>query len=162
MPTDACTVRRSAGYTVVTLPAEIDAGNADRVREELLRTLDHGPAVLIVDMTGTSFCAAAGVHALMRARHRAAAVGTGLRVAVSVPIVRRVLEITGTSQLLEILPSLGAAVDGRPPRQPRTVAAPGRDGQPSTDGQLRPGGAGTGAGSPTLTGRMGRAEETPR
>ncbi|HEX4254308.1 MAG TPA: STAS domain-containing protein [Streptosporangiaceae bacterium] len=132
MVTDVCSVRRSAGYTVVTLPAEVDAGNADRVREELLGNLDHGPAVLIVDMTATSFCAAAGVHALMRAHRQAAAAGTGLRVAVSVPIVRWLLEITGSSQLLEVLPSLGAAVDD------------------------------LGAAPPALTARTGRAEETPR
>ena len=41
---------------VITLPEEIDISNSDQVRDELLALLNRGPAVLIVDMGGTTFC----------------------------------------------------------------------------------------------------------
>jgi anti-anti-sigma factor len=107
---DLCPVRKAAHYTAITLPAEVDANNAGEVREELLRALNGGPAVLIVDMTGTSFFASAGIHALMRARARAGVAGIGLRAAVSAPVVRRVLKITGVDQLIDVYPSLDSAL----------------------------------------------------
>jgi len=48
----------------VTLPAEIDIGNADRVREDLLSVLNQGATLLIADLSTTTFCDSAGVGAL--------------------------------------------------------------------------------------------------
>jgi anti-anti-sigma factor len=97
---------------MITLPAEIDSSNAEQVHEELLRALNGGPAVLVVDMTGTSFCASAGIHALTRARSRAAAAGIGLRAAVSTCIVRRILELTRVDHLIDVYPGLEDALAG--------------------------------------------------
>lgn len=110
MSLDLCPVRKAAHYTAIALPAEVDANNAGEVSDELLRALNGGPAVLIVDMTGTSFFALAGIHALMRARARAGAAGIGLRAAVSAPIACRVLKIAGVDQLIDVYPSLDSAL----------------------------------------------------
>ena len=121
MVLDLCRLRWAGQGVVLTLPAQIDLTNADGVRDELLRTVNRGPAVLVVDMTGTSFCAVAGIHALLRARRRASTAGVGLRVATGPGTVRRMLELTGADQLLDVHPSLEAAlgdlsapVDGAP------------------------------------------------
>lgn len=115
--------------TVVRLPAEVDVNNAGQVREELLRELNRSPGgSLIVDMTGTSFLAVAGVHVLVRVHGRATAAAAGLRVAVSSRIVRRVLEITAVDRLLEIRPSVAAAVASLP--------GSSGDGQTAQDGQV--------------------------
>jgi anti-sigma B factor antagonist len=127
VPLDLCSVHRAIRYTTITLPAEIDIANASQVCEELLRALRSGPAVLVVDMTGTSFCGAAGVGALMRARGRAFAAGIGLRVAVSAPIVRQVLEMTGVDDLLGVYPGLGAALASLPVPDGSGDAEAGRD-----------------------------------
>lgn len=137
MPLDLCSVHRAVRYTTITLPAEIDIANAGQVCEELLRALNSGPPVLVVDMTGTSFCAAAGIDALMRARGRASAAGIGLRVAVSAPIVRRVLEMTGVDHLIGVYPGLDAALAGLPVPdgsndEPQPRQLPGR-GQTTAD-----------------------------
>lgn len=110
MSADLCSVDRAVRYTTIRLPAEVDIVNAGQVREELLRAINGGPSVLVVDMTGTSLCAAAGIHALMQARSRARAAGIGLRVAVSALIVRRVLEITGIDQQVGVYPGVDAAI----------------------------------------------------
>ena len=103
---------------VATLPAEIDVVNGDQVREDLLTVLNRGPAMLIVDMTGTTFCDSAGVNALVRAYKRAGACGARMRLVVGAPTVRRVLAVTGVDRLIGTCPSVAAALDAvNPPAQ---------------------------------------------
>jgi len=97
---------------VVTLPAEIDITNDARVEDELTSALGDGLSMLVADGTRTTFCASAGVSALMRAHHRAQVVRTQLRVAAS-PTVRRILDLTGADQVLDTYPSLADALAGR-------------------------------------------------
>jgi anti-sigma B factor antagonist len=108
---------------VVTLPAEIDVSNDGQVLDMLTRALDGGTAaldggtaVLVADASGTAFCDCSGVTALIIAGNQAAAAGARLRVAAS-PAVRRVLELTRADQVLDIYPTLAAAlaVAGEPP-----------------------------------------------
>lgn len=111
-----CTVRWAGHSAIITLPAEIDINNAAQVSDELLRILDEGAQLLVVDMIRTTFCASDGVHAVMRAHQRAAAMPVTLRLAVGGHSVRRVLEITGADQLIDTYPSLDAALAGTPAR----------------------------------------------
>ena len=114
---------RAVGYATITLPAEVGLTNADQVREELFGAIDDGPELLVVDMTGTSYCAAAGIHVLMDARGRADDAGIGLRVAAGAPTVRRVLQLTGADRLIGVYPSLEAARPGSIERQLAPVAS---------------------------------------
>jgi anti-sigma B factor antagonist len=107
---DLCRVRQAGQGVVLTLPTQIDLTNADELRDELLRTVNHGPAVLVADMAGTSFCAVAGVHALLHARRRADTAGVGLRVVAGPGTVRRILELTRADRLLDVQSSLEAAL----------------------------------------------------
>ena len=95
---------------VVKLPVEVDISNADQVRRELLMAIAQGAAVVIADMSATTFCDSAGVTALVRAVRKANASGAGLRVAASAPGVIRVLAITGVDRLIAIYPSVAAAM----------------------------------------------------
>ena len=108
---------------VASLPAEIDVANADQVREDLLSVLNRGPATLVVDMGGTSFCDSAGVNVLVRAYKRAAASGARMQLVACAPNVQRVLAITGVDRLIRTYPSVAAALatldqpaEGGPPR----------------------------------------------
>ena len=76
---------------VITLPAEIDITNAGQVREVLLSVLNQGAAVLIADLSTTTFCDSAGVSALARTFRRADANHSEMRLVVSTPAVQRVL-----------------------------------------------------------------------
>ena len=95
---------------VVTLPPEIDVTNADMVREELASVLNEGAALLIADLSKTSFCDSAGVSALVRTFRRAATSESSMRLVVSTPAVERVLSITGVDRLLETFPSVAASL----------------------------------------------------
>ena len=107
---------------VISLPAEIDIINADLIRDDLLSLLNRGPATLIVDMSGTTFCNSAGVNALLRARRRATVSESQIWLVVTAPTVRRVLSITGVDYLMEIYPSVTAALDATAVTSPRASA----------------------------------------
>ena len=96
---------------VVTLPAEIDVTNADMVRDELLGVLNQGAALLIADLSKTTFCDSAGVSALVRTFRRATG-ASAMRLVVNTPAVQRVLSITGVDRLLDIFPSVAASLAG--------------------------------------------------
>jgi anti-anti-sigma factor len=97
---------------IVTLPAEIDIGNADLVRDTLLAVLNRGVGTLVADMTGTTFCGCDGVTALIRAHHRAAANHAELRVAAIAPVVLRLLALTGVDYLIPVSGTVAAALAG--------------------------------------------------
>jgi anti-sigma B factor antagonist len=103
---------------VVQLPAEIDATNTGLVETALTSALASRPKVLIADGTKTVFCDSAGIATLIHAHRQADAMGAQLRVVITSPSVRRILEIIGADQLLLVYPSLpGAQAD-------RSQAAP--------------------------------------
>ena len=106
---------------VISLPVEIDPVNAGQVRDDLLSVLNRSPSTLIVDMSGTTFCDSAGVNALVRAYKRACACGAVMRLVVTAPSVRRVLAITGVDSLVDVYPSVAAALTDEPSqsRKPR-------------------------------------------
>ena len=95
---------------VVTLPAEIDVTNADMVWDELLSVLNHGAALLIADLSKTSFCDSAGVSALVRTFRRATTGASAMRLVVNTPAVQRVLSITGVDRLVDTFPSVAASL----------------------------------------------------
>ena len=120
VPDGPCPVRWAGQQAVVTLPEHIGASNSGPIGEQLLDLIDQGAAVLIADMTGTVSCEPGGADALLRAYERASVSGGQLRMAVTAPIVRRVLE---ASALDRSVPAASAAgVPGVIPLAPR----PGR------------------------------------
>jgi anti-sigma B factor antagonist len=97
---------------VVTMPAEIDAVNAGTVRQALIAEAGHGAAVLIIDMSGTTFCDSAGVQVIIETYHRAAAARTRLLLVATA--VLRILTLVGIDQLMPIYPTLDAALADAP------------------------------------------------
>jgi anti-sigma B factor antagonist len=99
---------------VVSLPAEIDITNADRVREDLLSVLNQGAVLLIADLSRTTFCDSAGVGAVARSFRRAKASQSDMRLVVGTLAVQRVLALTGIDRLLDIYPSVAASLAASP------------------------------------------------
>jgi anti-anti-sigma regulatory factor len=88
-------VRWAGRRAVVVLPDHLGLPNAGQVSEALLLVINRGADALIVDMTATISCDYTGAEALLRARQRAVASGTELRLAVTHRIVRRALSLSG-------------------------------------------------------------------
>jgi anti-sigma B factor antagonist len=120
----------------VTVPAEVDVSNADQIREDLAAVLAQDASLAIIDMSTTTFCDSAGVRALVQAVRQTNASGAGLRVATSAPAVTRVLAITGVDRLIQIYPSVAAAMagPGRETAHDGLAVPPGPAGQADPDG----------------------------
>lgn len=97
---------------VVTFPAEIDMANADDLAGQLAATLAPGVPAVIADMTATRFCDSTGIAMLLRARKRAMANGTNLRVLPS-PAVLQVMHVLGVDAVLPTFHSLDEALAGK-------------------------------------------------
>jgi anti-sigma B factor antagonist len=103
---------------IVALPDEIDLLNASEVSDLLLTVLNRGAAGVIVDMTRTRFCDAAGCRALARAGRRAQLLGTRARAVIPHPAVRKVLRLTGADQLICVCAAWDEAAPADTGRQP--------------------------------------------
>src|SRR5215469_8407444 len=99
---------------VVTLPAEIDMDNADRVGADLQAAFAPGVTVVVADMTATTFCDSRGIRTLVLAHEQAAASGAALRLVVRGGGVLRVLALLGVGGLLAIYSSLQEALSAEP------------------------------------------------
>jgi anti-sigma B factor antagonist len=122
-------VRWANAQAVITMPAEIDAANADQVLAALLTAARPDVPVLVIDMTATTFCDSAGVHAVITAYRHAAQTGTQLRLAVTA--VQRIFTVIGAHQLMPIYPALEAALADVSDGQVRVPGVPGVPAAPS-------------------------------
>jgi anti-sigma B factor antagonist len=109
-----CTVLWSDRVAVVTMPDEIDITNADAIREELLSVINQGADIMVADLSKTRFCDSTGVSSLVRAFRRATSNGTKMRLVVGGLAVERVLALTGVDRLIEVYPSVRAALGSSP------------------------------------------------
>jgi anti-anti-sigma factor len=98
--------------TVATMPTEIDAVNAEAIHQALLTEASHNAAVLIIDMSRTTFCDSAGVQVIIDTYNRAAAAHTRLRLVATAVI--RILTLVGVDQLIPVYPTLEAALADAP------------------------------------------------
>ena len=92
---------RPGRHVVVTAPAEIDLVNAGSLSDHLTAVCGS-PDVITVDMTRTTFCDSAGIHALARAARHSAASGGELRLAIGSSPVQRILQLTGLDQFAPV------------------------------------------------------------
>ncbi|HZN20852.1 MAG TPA: STAS domain-containing protein [Micromonosporaceae bacterium] len=100
----------SSGTARVSVVGEVDLATAPALRDRLVDALhEQNPAVLDVDLAGVTFLDCAGVGALVAARNTAVRSRCQMRVSHPQPIVRRVLELAGTLDVLT------ASIDEPPP-----------------------------------------------
>ncbi len=109
MSVNPCLGPRAGGVVVIALPPQVDVTNARQLGAELARALEDSAEVLVVDGTATEFCDSAGVQMLVRVGHQAAAGKVGLRLATDARPVRRVLQLTGADQVIDMYADLATA-----------------------------------------------------
>jgi anti-anti-sigma factor len=101
-------VRYEEDCAVVELPDEIDLANADLVHRQVLNLITAETTELIIDMSGTSFCAARGFRALediqVEARRRGACICIVARA-----WLLRACRLSQVDQLIPIYPSVELA-----------------------------------------------------
>ena len=112
MSVEGYELRRIGQHGVVIVPAEVDATNSGEVRRALLAAASQDLPILIIDMSGTTFCDSTGVQAIVAAYRQAAANGTGLRLVATAALP--ILTVIGVDQLIPIYPDQEAALAARP------------------------------------------------
>jgi anti-anti-sigma factor len=99
------------GVPVVTAPAEIDVTTAEQLRAALLEATGGTHPVVVLDMSGTSFCDSAALHVILRAAARAEDEGRDLRLVIGADgAVPRILALTGTDRRIPCFTSLEQAL----------------------------------------------------
>jgi len=101
-------LRRLGPHAVIAMPAEIDMTNADQVGQALLAAAGPGVAVLIIDMSKTTFCDSAGVHAVISAYRHATTTGTQLRLVATT--VLRIFSVIGADEVIPLYGTLEEAL----------------------------------------------------
>jgi anti-sigma B factor antagonist len=83
--------------------------NADQARAAVLAAAAEGPAVVIIDMSETTFCDSAGVQAIVGAYRQAAQ--TDIQFMIVAVAVARILTLVGVGDLIPIESTLEAALE---------------------------------------------------
>lgn len=96
---------RDGAVVVLTVEGAIDMVTAPRFLADVRAALRAQPPVLVIDLTGVTFLAAAGLHVLDVARAEA---GDQMLLAVvaSGPVTARPMQITGLCDIVDTYPTV--------------------------------------------------------
>ena len=107
---------------VVPLAAEIDLTNREQVYDRLYAAFVSGAAIVVADMTSTTFCDCSSLRRLVTVQRRAAAHGSQLRLVIPpASPVRRVVNLLGVDLRLVIYSSVREAISWPARRGIRTA-----------------------------------------
>ena len=95
------TVQRRRNLVRITLGGELDIATAPGLDADV-RPLAEIGCDLVVDLAELRFCGCAGLTLFVRWRSQAAAAGGSLCLVAPARIVRRLLAVTGTNDLLRV------------------------------------------------------------
>ncbi|MGW6263283.1 STAS domain-containing protein [Streptomyces sp. NPDC055085] len=99
----------TAGMRVLELSGEIDADNADILRQALMAE-DGAPSQTVLDLGAVTFMDSSAISVLAAAHRDAAAVGGQLRMAALTAPVARVVGIVGLDTIIPCYPTLPEAL----------------------------------------------------
>ena len=92
-------VRDEPDATVLTVSGELDMASSPRL-VEALGQLHPPPRPVVVDLAGLEFIDVTGLRVLLQAREQTERTGVRLTVVNASPGARRLLALTGTTELL--------------------------------------------------------------
>jgi anti-sigma B factor antagonist len=98
----ACPVSTTGGRAVICVAGEVDLATAPVLQAAMLAALAAAPVELTVDLDAVSFLDSSGIQALLNGWKRAGADGIPFVIASPPAQVRKVLDITGLTELFAI------------------------------------------------------------
>jgi anti-anti-sigma factor len=105
-------VEQYGDRVVITLPEEIDLTHSPGIGETVRAVIRRQPAMIVADMTATTFCDSNAMHAIATAHRQAVAAGADMRLVIAHPGVRRVFVLSGFDTIISVYPDLPAALSG--------------------------------------------------
>lgn len=110
------------GFTIARLEGDLDIATVPALRERLLDALS-GVRLLIVDLSGVSFCDTSGLAMLIGTQRGAGARRITVRLAAPRPQMTELLRSTGLDRRFTICTTLSGALPSEQPES-RTATAP--------------------------------------
>ena len=111
------------GLTIARLEGELDIATTPALRERLLGALGPGVRLLVIDLSGVSFCDVSGLAVLIGTQRRARARGITVRLAAPRPQMAKLLRITGLDRSFTVCATLADALPAEL-RGPRLATSP--------------------------------------
>ncbi|MEU8303177.1 STAS domain-containing protein [Actinomadura sp. NPDC048955] len=96
--------RGRSGIAILALQGDLDMASAPALGERLLAALPRSARLLILDLSGVTFCDAAGLTLLIGIQRQATGLGLTLRLSAPRPQVAKLLRITGLDRGLNVHP----------------------------------------------------------
>jgi len=104
-------VLRSPAFIIARLEGDLDiATTTPALRERLLSVFNPGAPLLIIDLSGVSFCDLSALAVLVATRRRATELGITVRLAAPRPQTAKLLRITGLDRVFTICATLEDAL----------------------------------------------------
>ena len=121
-------------FTIARLEGDLDIATIPALREHLLNVLGPGARLLIIDLSGVSFCDVAGLAMLIGTQRWATARGSTIRLATPRPQMAKLLRITGLDQTFTICATLDDALPTQGDTPPAPASPPPAESRPATPG----------------------------
>ena len=99
---DISTEQAGSDAIVLNLTGEVDLYTCPELKTELLRVIDEGAKVVVVDLSGTTFIDSTGLAVLIRGVDRLRRNDGRLAVVVVDPSLRKIFEVTGLDRVFTI------------------------------------------------------------
>jgi anti-anti-sigma factor len=106
-------------FTIARLEGDLDIATTPALRERLLSVFRADVRLLIIDLSGVSFCDVSALAALIGMQRRARGAGITVRLAAPRPQMARLLRVTGLDECFTICATLADAL----PRSEESRAA---------------------------------------
>jgi anti-anti-sigma factor len=96
--------------TIARLEGELDIASTPALREYLLSVFGPGVRLLIIDLSGVSFCDVSTLAVLVATQRRARRLGITVRLAAPRPQLTKLLHVTGLDHCFTICATLDVAL----------------------------------------------------
>ena len=94
------------GETRIYLRGELDVASAPELEQALdvvfAERGPNGPAAIVIDCAGLSYCDSFGVRSIVIAAQRASDADVGIRIEHAIGRVRQILEISGVGEIVTL------------------------------------------------------------
>jgi anti-anti-sigma factor len=104
------TAESGAGIEIVSMPAELDLTTSDGVAALGCAAVARLARLVLLDLTGVSFCDARGLSAFVKIANQADAAGCGFGLLAPRPQVAKILRISGLDSRMPVFATTGDAL----------------------------------------------------